>query len=97
MAKHHVAAKCFTLSRHAMGSSSRFESCTPGRACPQSNSENQIAMPGGHQPRLTKLLDFPDMELVAGRAFEHLVTNARSRRLYYLPSQDEALSFVSPC
>ena len=54
-------------------------------------------MPGGHQPRLTKLLDFPDIELVAGRAFEHLVTNARSRRLYYLPSQDEALSFVSPC
>ena len=50
--------------------------------------------------RLTKLLDFPDMELVAQRTFElqvHLVTNARSRRLYYLPCQVGVRGFVSQC
>ncbi len=73
MAKHHVAAKYLTLSRYAMGSSTRFEKLhPPGRVCPQLNSANQIARPGGHQPRLTNLLDFPDMELIAKRTFERL-------------------------
>jgi hypothetical protein len=97
MATHHVAAKYLTLSRYTIGSSSRFESYTPGRACPQSNSANQIARPGGHQPRLKKLLDFPDMELIAERTFEPLGDECALSSSLLSPQSNEALSFVSQC
>lgn len=81
-----------------MGSSSRFEKLhLPGRACLQLNSANQIARPGGHQPRLQNCWIFPIWNASLSAHLSPVVTNARARRLYYLPSQDEALSFVPQC
>ena|ERR1035438_3597223 len=129
IATHPVAVKCLTLSRHAMGSSSRFESyislvsisavkqrkpnslvrrtlaivftclrlaadkLTSTLKARQISSQQEVR-------RVTKVLDFPDMELVAQRTFElqvHLVRNARSRRLYYLPCQVGVRGLVSQC